>query len=571
MMSTAQTLWATLSIPALTLLAALAWLPKERAERMVRLALLTGALVVAIGSMWSTTGQAVLSNEFPWLSTPGTGPTINMGIRVDTIFSGLTLAIALLSCVTLASLPRGWRRTDTVLLLTASAASHVAIIGDHLLLRLAAVEGLLLSVLLLIVNRRCVAGLLATQRLAAGALLLAGLIVGWQDASMHLPRIEPVERWVPLLTLLAILALGGALPFHRSLRSLATQPAAVRAHVSALLLLVAAGFSVSLAGQLDPQLAPAVTICLIVVAAAAAILSLAALDAGRAQLWMWSSQLGFALVVTLHAGAGIAVSVWICLALVRPAAAHALDIVQSALGDESPNTRRWGGLAKALPMAFGLSTLAAAAVALPPLGLFAALVHLLAPFQLGDPASAPVFAVALFIALPAMRLGLGPFVGTSRSSVLAPHGQTSLSRSVAAMAVVSAVVGLLWPLSELIADPLPPLPTMGVGAILGLGLPLTALLLGRHRGKGPESETVSPWRAAVDDGLPLPSHIHRWPQSALRQLAWCIDLLALLPAFVTGLLRASVWLLAWIDSRPLMWAGAGIVGLIAALLLERAQ
>ncbi|MBT6146239.1 MAG: hypothetical protein HOH74_12455, partial [Gemmatimonadetes bacterium] len=563
MTSSALSLWAPLSIAPLTLLAAFVWFRNGQVERIVRLILLAVALLAAIGSLWLTGEPTILSPRLSWLPIPGAGPPITMGIRVDAVTSGLTLAVALLSWVTLAALPAGWRRTDTVLLLTASTAAHMAIIGDHLLLRLAAIEGLLLSVVLLIADRRTIASLLVTQRLAAGALLLAGLILGWPDASTHFPQIERVEAWVPLLVMLAILALGGALPFHRSLRPLAAQSAAPRAHVSALLLLVSGGLSLQLAGQLDPMPTTLTTVGLAVTAGVAAIMSLVALDAGRAQLWMWASQLGFALAVTLHADAAVAVSLWICLALVRPAAAQALDIVQAALGDEPFAARRWGGLAGSLPVACGLSVLAGVAVvALPPFGLFATLAHLLAPLPLGDPDSLPLIGAALFVVLPALRLGLWPFIGASRRSVLAPQEQTSVPRWVAATTAGSAVIGFLWPVSQLLTAHLPPTPVIGASAILVFGLLLISVLLGRRRRPELGDGQVSPWRNVVDQGLPLPSHLRRWVLAVLRRVAWFIDLLGLLPALVTGLLRASAWMLAWIESRPLWWAGAGMVGLI---------
>ena len=573
MIGPTESLILLLSVPLSTLLAAFVYLTHQQAERIARLVLLSIALVAALATMVGGNTQTMdVPLLISWLPAAGIAPVV-IGPQLDAITLSLVVAVALLTLVTVASLPPGWRRLDTALLLVASTAVHVACIGDHLLLRLAAIEVLLLSVFLLIAmaGSGAVVGLLMSQRLAAGVLLLAGLIAGWHETATRILGVD-VNHWVPLLMLLAALVLGGGLPFHRGLHLLAGQPAAVRAHLSALLLLVSGAIVLPVAGRLAPSALFVVTVGLVGSAVLAVILSLFAQSPARAQLWMWASQLGFVVTLTLQIDPVLAVTSWVCLALIRPAAAQSVDIAVVAMGDAPYAARRWGGLAGSLPAACWLGVIGAVAVAgLPPFGLFASLAGLSALLPVTATGHLPLIAATVFVALPALRLGLWPFIGTARSSVMAPREQTRVPATTIGLVAVCAVIGLLWPLVQMVTGALPPTSALVVSAAVTVSLLGVGLLVGHRDRTEPIDAEPPPWRQLLDDGFRFPHHPGAWLRLMLRQVAWLVDLLSLLPAGMARLLRGSAWLLTWSESRPLWWVGLSVVGVMAAVLLGGAR
>ena len=159
-----------------TLLAAFAHLRSARAAWGVRCALLLAALGVAIYGLLNG-GTQLPSAE--WLLIPGQSTAIQLGWYADSSARLLVTAVAMMTLVLLVALPDSVSRTDTSVLLIASVATYVVLIGEHLLVRLAAVEILLLMVLLLVVSVTTkILRLVLVQRVAAGLLLLVSLILG---------------------------------------------------------------------------------------------------------------------------------------------------------------------------------------------------------------------------------------------------------------------------------------------------------------------------------------------------------------------------------------------------------
>lgn len=556
-----------IGVCATTLLAALVPVSADGPRRVIQSILLGAALVGSAAGYVATSGT-LSSSGFGWLTIPGRGSAILANVYIGPESALLIGAIALLTLVTRVALPPATTRLDAGMLFGASTAVHVVVVGNHLLLRLAALEWLLLSVLLLVLQRRTsILGLLVAHRIAAGALLLAALIAGgWQVRLFGEVTGTDSVTWVAGLVLLAALALSGGFPFHRSLLPIVSLPAAVRAHISGLLLLAAGGLVLRVVEMGDWTGSSTVGFGFILPALAAAILSLASTDLRRAQLWAWSSQLAFAVALTLSTPAVIAAGVWVCLALVRPAAAWALDVVDAALGDTA-DANRWGGLAASLPVACWMSVLAAVGVAgLPPWGLFILHGHLLATQPPATPEFAMLALLPALVVVPALRLGLWPFLGSPRHSVLAPQEQTAVPSPVVAAVIFSAVIGGLWPLTLLLTQHLPSTPALGTVAALGLVLLLVTGWVGRRRPDVDPELSASPLRQFVGDGLALSIRRFRGVTGGLRQLAWLVDIVSLVPGVLVLVCRGVGWGVTWVESRPLWWAVLTTAAMVAAIL-----
>lgn len=557
----------SIGVCATTLLAALVPVSADGPRRVIQSILLGAALVGSAAGYVATSGT-LSSSGFGWLTIPGRGSAILANVYIGPESALLIGAIALLTLVTRVALPPATTRLDAGMLFGASTAVHVVVVGNHLLLRLAALEWLLLSVLLLVLQRgTSILGLLVAHRIAAGALLLAALIGGgWQVRLFGEVTGTDSVTWVPGLVLLAALALSGGFPFHRSLLPIVSLPAAVRAHISGLLLLAAGGLVLRVVEMGDWTGSSTVGFGFILPALAAAILSLASTDLRRAQLWAWSSQLAFAVALTLSIPAVIAAGVWVCLALVRPAAAWALDVVDAALGDTA-DANRWGGLAASLPVACWMSVLAAVGVAgLPPWGLFILHGHLLATHPPATPEFAMLALLPALVVVPALRLGLWPFLGSPRHSVLAPLEQTAVPSPVVATVIFSAVIGGLWPLTLLLTQHLPSTPAFGTVAALGLVLLLVTGWVGRRRPDVDPELSASPLRQFVGDGLALSIRRFRGVTGGLRQLAWLVDIVSLVPGVLVLVCRGVGWGVTWVESRPLWWAVLTTAAMVAAIL-----
>ena len=370
------------------------------------------------------------------------------------------------------------------------------------------------------------------------------------------------------LVIAAVMALGGCFPFHRGLLALQSCAPVQRAHLSSLLLLASGGLLLRLTN--DPAVADlwaTRAMWFAIPAALTGLMSLASTDLRRAQMWSWSSQLAFAILVTLHFGTEPVVGVWICLALVRPAASLAADTVITALGGDA-SAARWGGLASALPAVCWMSVIAAACVAgLPPLGLFALNTQLLAPLVPTSHVFALAAALPAILILPAMRVGFWPFFGPPRHRVLAQRGQTALSPLVVTVVIGSAVLGALATLALMLESAVvPPLPALATAALVAITLGLITQLLGRHRRQDESVPVPGLLRQYVGDGAYLPRASAAWIPTVLRHLTWMIEGLALLPGAIAQMLRAAGWGVTWLESRPLWWVCLTVAGIALAIL-----
>ena len=566
MNATHQGLLVLLGPAVFTLLAAFSHLRSARAAWGVRCALLLSALGVVIYGVLNG-GTQLPSTE--WLLIPGQSPAIQLGWYANSSARLLVAAVAVLTLVTLVALPDSVSRADTSLLLIASAATHVVLVGEHLLVRLAAAEILLLMVLLLVVSVTTkIQRLVLVQRVAAGLLLLVSLISGGQRSLVEMLGAGSVDFWVPALVIAAVMALGGAFPFHRGLLALQSCAPVQRAHLSSLLLLAGGGLLLRLTS--DPMVTDwwsTRAMWFAIPAALTGLMSLASTDLRRAQMWSWSSQLGFAILVTLHFGTDTVVGVWICLALVRPAAGLAADTVSTALGEDA-RAPRWGGLASALPAACWMSVIAAVCVAgLPPLGLFALNAQFLAPLVPTSHLFALTAGLPAILILPAIRVGFWPFFGPPRHRVLAQCEQTALRPLVVAVVIGSAVVGALVPLALMLESAaVPPMPALATAAAVVIALGLITQLIGRQRGQDESAPVPGLVRQYVGDGAYLPRASATWMPTVVRHLMWMIEGLALLPGAVAQMLRATGWGVTWLESRPLWWGCLTVIGIALAIL-----
>ncbi len=545
--------WGLLTIVSpvvLTLLAAFAYLPSIRSARVVRGILLLGALGASIYGDVST--LRLVSPSLDWMIIPGQTSSIQLSAHIDPSVGLLSIAVAALTVAMFVSLPDHVARSEVTLLLLASAATYVVIAGGHLLFRLAASEMLMLTVLLLVVGQtKKITQLVSAQRIAGGALLLAALTWNGQAGQA-------------LLIVVAALSLGGGFPFHRSLLVLESCGRAQRAHLSGLLLLAAGGLVLRLVdnpealGWWSSRVG-----WLVIPAALMGLLSLASTDLRRAQLWSWSSQLGFAVAMTLYASAlhttQLAAAVWICLALVRPAASLAADTVVVALGDE-PQASRWGGLASALPVACWMSVVAGFSIAgVPPLGMWAPNAGLLAGLAPTTPEFILIAAMPLLLLLPSLRLACWPFFGPPRHSVLAPQEQTDMPAVVVAVIILCCAAGALLPVALMINQPLPSMHALAAPALVALVAGLIVLLTGRHRSAAGLEDSPTRLRQYLGDGLPPPWG-GRWLTGILRQLYWMMELVSLLPGAAAQGVRVIAWGVTWLESRPLWWVVLTVVG-----------
>ncbi len=132
---------------ATTLLAALVPVSADGHRRVIQSILLGVALVGSAAGYVATSGT-LSSSGFGWLTIPGRGSAILANVYIGPESALLIGAIALLTLVTRVALPPATTRLDAGMLFGASTAVHVVVVGNHLLLRLAALEWLLLSVLL---------------------------------------------------------------------------------------------------------------------------------------------------------------------------------------------------------------------------------------------------------------------------------------------------------------------------------------------------------------------------------------------------------------------------------------